>query len=201
MRQPRVTVSPEIALVDQAVFGAVEDGAPFLEFIHTGGCLLGVQLCHAPNVEELAAAHRVAEMDLPVVFGVHVAQGCRHTALGHDRMRLAEQAFGDDAGTEPLGAAFDGSAQASSSGADHEHVVFDGLDFCDVHSHVFRSSMTPNEHIRMYRSVNITQPRLAHAKAMWRPLNQEAPFQALCFSVCCPQLMQSDRPPIRWRNE
>ncbi len=58
-----------------------------------------VQLGHPPLVEELAAAHRVAEVDLPVVPGVHVAHGGRDAALRHHRMGLAEQGLADHGGT------------------------------------------------------------------------------------------------------
>ena len=60
-------MSTEVTLTDQAFFRAIKDGAPFFEFANAIGRLLRVKLCHAPNVEEFAAAHRVAEVHFPVV--------------------------------------------------------------------------------------------------------------------------------------
>ena len=132
VREARIAVAAEVALRDQAFLGAVEDRAPLLELAHAIGRLLRVQLGHAPDVEELAAAHRVAEVDLPVVARVDVAERRGHAALGHDGVRLAEQALRDHAGVEPVRAARDRRAQAGAAGADHEHVVLDGLELGDV---------------------------------------------------------------------
>ncbi len=97
VRQPRIRVAAEVALQDPAVRGAVEDRAPGLELAHALGRLLGVQLRHAPVVDVLAAAHRVGEVDLPVVAVVDVGQRRRDAALGHDGVRLAEQRLADEA--------------------------------------------------------------------------------------------------------
>ena len=59
--QPGVAVAAEVALADEPVGGAVEKRAPLLQLVHPLGCFLGVQLGHPPVVEELAAAHGVAE--------------------------------------------------------------------------------------------------------------------------------------------
>ena len=64
VRQARVLVAAEVALADLAVLGAVEQGAVGLQLPDPVGRLLGVQLGHPPGVEELAAAHRVAEVHL-----------------------------------------------------------------------------------------------------------------------------------------
>ena len=74
VREARIAVAAEVALQDAAVFGAVEQGAPGFEFAHALGSLFGVQLGHAPVVEVLAAAHRVGEMDAPVIAVVDVGQ-------------------------------------------------------------------------------------------------------------------------------
>ena len=66
--QPRVLVAAEVALADLAVLGAVEQRAVGLQLPDPVRRLLGVQLGHPPVVEELAAAHGVAEVDLPVVL-------------------------------------------------------------------------------------------------------------------------------------
>ena len=65
--QPGVLVAAEVALADPAVGGAVEQRAVGLELPDPLRRLLGVQLGHPRVVEELAAAHGVAEVDLPVV--------------------------------------------------------------------------------------------------------------------------------------
>jgi hypothetical protein len=91
VREPRVLVPPEVALADLAVLGAVEQRAVGLQLPDAVRRLLGVQLGHPPVVQELPAAHRVAEVDLPVVLRVHVAHGSRRAALGHHRVGLAEQ--------------------------------------------------------------------------------------------------------------
>ena len=74
VRQPRISVAAEVALKNPAVLGAIEQRAPCLEFAHAIGRLLGVQFRHAPVVEVLAAAHRVGEMNAPVVAIVDVGQ-------------------------------------------------------------------------------------------------------------------------------
>ena len=65
--QPRVLVAAEVALADLAVLRAVEQRAVGLQLPDPVRRLLGVQLGHPPVVEELAAAHGVAEVHLPVV--------------------------------------------------------------------------------------------------------------------------------------
>jgi hypothetical protein len=96
VRQPRVLVPAEVALADLAVRGAVEQGAVGLQFPDPVRRLLGVQLGHPRVVQELAAAHRVAEVHLPVVLGVGVAHRGGGAALGHHGVSLAEQRLGQD---------------------------------------------------------------------------------------------------------
>ena len=67
VRQARVLVAAEVALADLAVLGAVEQRTVGLQLPDPLRRLLGVQLGHPEVVEELAAAHGVAEVDLPVV--------------------------------------------------------------------------------------------------------------------------------------
>ena len=123
VRQPGVAVPAEVPLADQTVRGAIKQGAPLLELPHPFGGLLGVQLRHAPVVEQLATAHGVAKVDLPVVVGVQVAHGGGDAALGHDGVGLAEEALADHRGP---GAGFvggDGRPQPGASRADHHDVV------------------------------------------------------------------------------
>ena len=96
------------------------------------GASLRVQLGHAPVVEVLAAAHRVGEVDPPVVAIVDVGQRRRHAAFGHHRVRLAEQRLADEADRDAGGRGFDRRAQARAAGADDEHVVIAALATCDV---------------------------------------------------------------------
>ena len=86
-----------------------------------------MKLSHPPVVDHLAASHGVLEMDLPVVLGVDVAQRGGNPALGHDRVRLAEQRLADDSDTHTSRGRFDRGAQAGAAGADHEHVCRQGL--------------------------------------------------------------------------
>ena len=73
VREPRIAMAAEVALVDAAVRRAIEHRAPGFELAHAVGRFLGVQLGHAPVVDVLAAAHRVGEVHLPVVAVVVVA--------------------------------------------------------------------------------------------------------------------------------
>ena len=91
----------ERALEDPAVAGPVEDGAPGLELADPVGRLLGVELGHPRVVEELAADHRVAEVDLPGVVLVDVAERGGDAALGHDRVGLAEERLADEPDRSP----------------------------------------------------------------------------------------------------
>ena len=123
VRQPRIAMPAEVALQDQAVLGAVEQRAPLLELEDAIRRFLGVDLGHAPVVQQLAAAHRVAEVDLPVVLFPHVGQRRGDAAFGHDRVRLAEQRLADEAVRAPWAERLDRGAQPSPAGADDEHVV------------------------------------------------------------------------------
>ena len=130
--EPGVGVAAEVALADLPVRGAVEQRAPRLELPDPVRRLLGVQFGHPPVVEELAAAHGVAEVDHPVVVGVHVAHGGGAAALGHDRVRLAEQRLGDDGGLLASQPRLDRRAQARAARADHYHVVAEPFDVTHV---------------------------------------------------------------------
>ena len=98
-------VAAERPLEDPPVAGPVEDGAPRLELADAVRRLLGVELGHARVVEELAADHRVAEVGLPGVVGVDMAERRGDATLGHDRVRLAEQRLADEADVAPAAAA------------------------------------------------------------------------------------------------
>src|SRR5215468_12624989 len=107
-------MAAEVALADEAARRAVEDGTPALQLADAIGGVLGVQLGHAPAVEELATPHGVAKVDAPVVLRCDVAERRRAAAFGHDGVRLAEQRFAHQAGRQTLAAALDCSAQSGA---------------------------------------------------------------------------------------
>ena len=90
------SMAAEVALEDAPVLGAIEQGAPALELEHAVGRFLGMQLRHAPVVHVLAAAHRVGEVDLPVVAVVDVGERGGDAALGHDGVRFSQQRLADE---------------------------------------------------------------------------------------------------------
>src|SRR5687767_13142836 len=91
--KPRIAVTAKVPLQDLPVLGAVKDGSPRLKLSDTLRGLFCVDLRHSPVVDILAAAHRVAEMDLPVVSVVDIPHRSRHPTLSHHSMRLAQQRF------------------------------------------------------------------------------------------------------------
>ena len=123
VREPRVLVTPEVALQDAPVGGAVEERAPRLELLDAIGRLHRVELRHAPLIEVPPALHRVAEVDLPVVLRLHVAERRGHAAFGHDRVRLAEQRLADQAHARPFGARLDRGPQPGAARPDDQYVV------------------------------------------------------------------------------
>ncbi len=121
--EPGIGVSAEVALEDAALLGAVEDRPPFLQLADPVGRLLGVQLGHPPLVEELAPAHRVAEVDLPAIAGVGAGQGGRDPALGHDRVGLAQERLADQGRLRPPRGGLDRGPEPRPAGADDHDVV------------------------------------------------------------------------------
>ena len=144
VRQPRIFVAAEIALQDPAVGRAVEERAPCLELADAIGRFLGVQLRHAPVVDVLAAAHRVGEMDLPVVAVVDVRESGGDAAFGHHGVRLAEQRLAHQTDLDTRRRRLDRGAQSGAARADDEHVVLVGL----VRQRILQSVRTPIEQRR-----------------------------------------------------
>ena len=134
-------MTAEVALQDPPVRGAVEKCPPVPRARDSVGRLLGVELGHAPVVEHLAAAHRVAEVDLPVVLGPDVAQRGGDPAFGHHGVRLAEQRLAHDGGRGAERRRLDGGAQTGATGADHEHV--DGVGLVPGHQMILGSWIVP----------------------------------------------------------
>ena len=174
--QPGVPVTAEVALEDAAVRRAVEQGAPLLELEHPLGGLLGVDLGHPPVVEQLAAAHRVAEVHLPVVLGVDVAEGGGDPAFGHHRVRLAEQRLAHQRRPGALRGRLDRRPQAGAAGADDDDV--ERVRLVVGHQKNRRSSIVPVATRRTYRSVSATPTRLTQAIGMWRALSAETSRQS-----------------------
>src|SRR5207247_1893227 len=87
----RYRISEPSARRDTALPGAVENGAPAFQLEHALRRFAGVELSRAPVVEQLAALHRVREVDLPRVLIGDVVHGRRDSAFGHDGVCLAEQ--------------------------------------------------------------------------------------------------------------
>ena len=125
--QARVRVRSKGPLVDSPLPGAVENGAPALELQDAVRRFLGVNLGHPPVVDELAAFHRVGEMHLPRVLVGDVVHGSGHAALGHDRVRLAQERLADDHHARAGLSRRDGSAQPRSSRSEDEDVGLDRL--------------------------------------------------------------------------
>ena len=190
-------VTAEVALQDAAVRRAVEEGTPLLQLEHPFGSLLGVDLSHPPAGQQLPAAHRVAEMHLPAVLGVHVAEGGGDPAFRHHRVGLAEQRLADDRRARALAGRLDRRPQAGPAGADHDDVEGVGLEV--GHQKNRGSSIVPVATRRTYRSVSATHTRLIQAICMWRALSVETSRQK--------RWRRGDRentsrfPPHRWRQE
>src|SRR6185295_3234261 len=143
----RIAVSAEVALADEAVLRPVEDGAPSLEFADAVGRFLRVELRHPPDVEELPAAHRVAEVDLPVVFLRDVAERRGHAALGHHGVRLAEKRLADEPRVRALRGGLDRRAQSRAARADDDDVVLDRLDLVHVKRVATHRSVPPRREV------------------------------------------------------
>ena len=123
MGEAGVRVTTERPLQDAPVRRAVEDGPPQLELANAIGRLQRMELGHLRVVQELAADHRVAEMDLPRVRGGDVAHRRGDAALGHHRMGLAEQRLADEPDIRAGCLGRDRGAQPCPTGTDDEDVV------------------------------------------------------------------------------
>ena len=127
VREARVGVPAEVALQDAAVGRTVEQRPPRLQLAHPRRRLLRVQLRHAPVVQILPAAHGVGEVHAPAVAVVHVGERRRDAALGHHRVRLAEQRLAHHAHAPSQRRRLDRRPQPRAAGADHQDVVLVGL--------------------------------------------------------------------------
>ena len=163
--EPRMRVAAERALEDPPVVGPVEDRAPGLELADPIRRLLGMELGHPRVVEQLAADHRVAEVDLPRVLLGDVTERRGDPALGHHRVGLAEERLADEPDVRAVGRRLDRRPQPGTPGPDHKDVV--GVALGDlVHSRIDGSLNSPIARSRMYRSAIATPIRLVQASAM-----------------------------------
>jgi hypothetical protein len=119
----------KISLQNAAVFRAIENCAPLFEFAHPVRRFLGVKLGHAPLIYVLAAAHRVREVDLPVVAIVDIGQGSCDSTLGHDGMGFTEKRFANKPDRNSRSRCLDCGAQSGAAGADYENIVLMSLVF------------------------------------------------------------------------
>ena len=165
VREARVAVPAEVALQDAAVGRAVEHRAPGLQLAHARRRFLGVELGHPPVVDVLPAAHRVGEVDLPVVAFVHVGQGGGNPPFRHDRVGFAQERLAHEADRDPGGGRLDCGPQPGPAGADDQDIMLVRLVLCHA-QRILQSVQTPIEQRRTYRSLNATQNRLHQAQTM-----------------------------------
>src|SRR5436309_9410701 len=88
-----------------------------------------MDLSHVPVIQEFSATHGIAEVNTPVVSRIHIGHGGCDSTLGHHRMSFAQQRLAYDSNTCSLSQCLDGSAQASTTGADHQDVMLVSLVF------------------------------------------------------------------------
>ena len=141
MTQPAEAVTTESTLQNLPILRAIKKRAPLLQLPHTLGSFLGMNLSHAPVVKQLAAAHGVAEMSAPVVGRIHVGHRRRDSTFRHDGVRFAQQRFRNHAHFRTFCQSSQSRTQASTAGADDQHIVVVGFVFC-AHR-ILRSVIVP----------------------------------------------------------
>ena len=117
-----VAMASEVPLQDPAVRGAVEQRPPLLELEDPVGRFEGVDLSHAPVVQHLAAAHGVAEVDLPVVLRPDAAERRGDATFGHHGVGLAEKGLAHQCRASAQLACLDSSPEPRAAGADDHDV-------------------------------------------------------------------------------
>ena len=144
--QSRITMAAEVSLEDSSILRAIEYRSPGFQLAHSSWRFFGVQLGHPPIVHVLPAAHRVGEMDPPVVAIVHVGQGRCDAALRHHGVGFAEQRLADEPYRHPGGGCLDCRPESRSACADDQHIMLVGL--IGGHQRILRSDQTPIEQSR-----------------------------------------------------
>jgi hypothetical protein len=84
-------VAAEGSLQNLSTVSAIEERTPLLQLAHSLRGFLSVELGHAPVVQELSPAHRIAKVRTPVVRRIYVRHRGRDAPLSHHRMRFAKQ--------------------------------------------------------------------------------------------------------------
>ncbi len=159
--QPAEGVTAKGALQDLPVLSTIKERSPLLQFPHTFGSFLGMDLRHAPVVEQLAAAHGVTKVSTPVVCGVHVSHRRGDATFRHNRMRFAEERFAYHAHFRALLQGAERCSQARAAGTDDQHIVLVSFVFSRHKS--LKSVIAPLATSRTYRSVRPTVIRLIQA--------------------------------------
>src|SRR2546427_471470 len=80
MGETRIPMAAKIPLENVSLASPVEDGAPRLQLANAGRSFFGMEFGHMPVVEVLSSAHRVCEVNSPVVGGIDRAQRCGNAA-------------------------------------------------------------------------------------------------------------------------
>ena len=101
-----------------------------------------MQLRHAPVVEVLTAAHRVGEVNLPVVAIVDVGQRRGYASFRHHRVCFAKERFANETNRHSGVRCFDCRAESRASGANHEHIMLVPLIF----GHLEQPHVMPDAH-------------------------------------------------------
>src|SRR6202165_4842250 len=160
-----------------------------------------MELCHPPVVDHLAAPHRVLKVDLPVIFRVDVGQRRGNAALGHHRVRLAQQRLTHHVDAHAGRRRLDRRPHARAAGADHQHVRRQRL--VGLAQKITRGSwMTPAIKRRIYTSVSATENMLYQAHAPCCGLARLSSITVRCQSrPAGTREKRSMRPPIKYRNE
>jgi hypothetical protein len=115
---------------DHLQTGPIEDRSPAFKLTDPIRRFLGVELGHPRVVEELAADHRVPEVDLPRIVRGNVTQRRRDAALGHHRVGLAEERLAHERDAGAGVPRRDRRSKAGPAGADDEDIHRVRLDRC-----------------------------------------------------------------------
>src|SRR2546423_8198834 len=201
MAQSPIRMGAKRTLQNATIGGPVEDCPVGLEFVDAFRGLASMQLGHPPVVDQLAAAHRVLEVDLPIVIRIDVAQGGSDATFGHDRVGLAQQRLAYDGHVRARRRGLDRGAHAGTAGPDHEHVGRQGLVGL-AQKITLGSWTTPAINSRMYTSVSATENMLYQAQAPCCGFARLSSMTIRCqMRPARTREKRSMRPPIKYRNE
>ena len=76
-----------------------------------------MDLRHPPIVEQLAAAHGVAEVRAPIVTRIDICHRRGDPAFRHHRMRFSKQGLANDSNAGSISQRFSGGAQSGPARA------------------------------------------------------------------------------------